>query len=129
MNEENNVVSQQNSLAPTGAGMIEETKVKTPIKILLIILWVIYLPIAFFIFSISGMAGDSPYTPEWQVWTGMLLINGIPLIVMATLTYFALKKNGLIGRLFSNRTFTWFIIIMIVWSVAQWVVGWFLNRV
>lgn len=129
MNEEKNVVSQQNSSAPTEVGMIEEKKVKTRVKILLIILWVIYLPIALFIFSISGMAGDSPYTPAWQVWAGMLLINGIPLIVMATLTYFAIKKNGIFGKIFSNAIFAWFIIIMIVWSVVQWIAGWFLNRV
>ena len=71
-------------------------KIDKKVKITLALTWIAYLPMAYFLFALSGMAGDSPYTPKSQVLISILLINGIPLLAMLTILYFAIKRNSIL---------------------------------
>lgn len=63
------------------------------VKLSLGIGWALYIPFAIFILMISGMAGDDPYANHSNVLLGMLLLNGLPLLLMIVLTYLSIKKN------------------------------------
>lgn len=117
--QEENIVSQQNSSTIIKTSTIKKEKIKTSVKVMLVIAWIAYAPAAFFLFAISAMAGDSPYTPAWQVLLAILLINGVPLIIMIASTLSVIKNNTIRPKITSNRYVFWILILWLVASLLQ----------
>jgi drug/metabolite transporter (DMT)-like permease len=66
--------------------------------VILIAIWLFYIPAAYFLFLFSLMASDSgPMSP---VTVGLVaLINLAPFAGMSTVTYFALRKKSVVVAL------------------------------
>lgn len=77
---------------PTQTTLINQEPLPKSVIISLVIGWVLYVPPAFLFFGLSLMAGDSG--SELLLLQGMS-INLIPLALMATFTYIAIKRRSL----------------------------------
>lgn len=84
------------------------------VKIVLAIIWLLYIPFAIGIFGISGMASDSPATPTSHVMFVMLIANGIPLLVMLTASHFAIKRNSILISFSPPIVFAFLYVCLIV---------------
>jgi hypothetical protein len=93
-----------------GADSILKKKIEIPVKTKLVIAWILYIPVAIFIFGMSVMAGDDASAPFWQVLLTMLLLNGFPLAWMINFTISKIK-----GRK-TSRIFLYIFLLLMLWG-------------
>lgn len=90
---ENNLNTQESSLLNQTVNEGSNQKVSILLKIVLALTWLLYIPFAFFIFAMSGMASDSGNI-SFTFGLIVFLVNIIPLVLMVVISFIALKKKS-----------------------------------